>query len=130
MAYLNRCTRRTAWLGLWLLVLSACLPTLAQAVVRGSGATWVEVCTSTGMIRVSTADTAADGSSDPLPTAMTMAACDWCQWHAGATGVPPAQPTVLPGEAAPLAWVAQPAPGQGQAALWGRPQPRAPPAWL
>lgn len=87
MECFTRRIRGTAWLGLWLLVLSACLPTLAQAVVRGERGDWVEICTSTGMVRIATGDAPAGEPSEPPP--MTMAACDWCQWHAGVADLPP-----------------------------------------
>jgi hypothetical protein len=37
--------------------------------------------------RIATGDAPAGEPSEPPP--MTMAACDWCQWHAGVADLPP-----------------------------------------
>jgi hypothetical protein len=79
------------WLALWALVWAACLPTLSQAAVQLTDRqSWVEVCTSTGMVWVR-ADMAASGTEPPAtPTqAAAQAGCTWCL----AAGGHPALPT-------------------------------------
>lgn len=76
---------------MWLLVLSACLPTVAQSAVRASGnADWLQVCTSTGMVwvKAQSVDAQADGKA-PAPVSLTTTMqCDWCLLHGGAVGLP------------------------------------------
>lgn len=96
MSVFRRHRRWTAWVSVWLLVLSACLPTVTQALVQGDGAPpWLEVCASTGMVRVSTQD---DANGSPVGV-LGGAACEWCTLHGGSAGLPPASdaaPALLP----------------------------------
>lgn len=86
----------TTWLALWVLVLNALMPLAAQAMARAQGAPdWIEVCTSTGMVRVQ-----ADG--EPLAQGDAPAGifdmgqhCPACTLHPGVAGLPPT-PLTLP----------------------------------
>ncbi len=109
---------------MWLLVLSACLPTVAQALVRGGDApSWLEVCTSTGMVRVGAQD---DAGGSPVGTQGVMA-CEWCTLHGGSAGLPPvsgAAPALLPHQAD---WSTGHYRNADIAAVWLPAQSRAPP---
>lgn len=81
--------RLGAWLAILAVVWGALAPTLAQAVVRAAptpGDGWVEVCTVSGMVRVSL-DT---GEQQPAPHSGSFdgQSCDWCALHGGAPGSP------------------------------------------
>jgi hypothetical protein len=119
-------SRWVAWLAMGLLVLAAVWPALAQAWVRGNDQpAWLEVCSSTGMVRV-----LADGQPDADPAGAldtVQAACEWCTLHGGVTGLPAADtaPTL------PVLQTLAPEGGCHNAALptrWQPAQSRAPPA--
>lgn len=118
--------RWTAWFAMWLLALSACLPVVAQAVVRAQGGTdWLQVCTSTGMVWMNAQGEQRDAGE--APAASGTAQCDWCLLHGGAGGLPPADMAgTLPSAAVAIWFTAAPA-DPVLAALWPPAQSRAPP---
>lgn len=81
------------------LVLNALVPTLAQAVVSGSGnSDWVQVCSVTGVAWVKLdADTYGPRGAPGQPMDKTSSMnCPWCSLHGGASGIPPAELQSLP----------------------------------
>ena len=87
---ITRSTRRiTAWLAMLVLVLNALMPLAAQAMLAstGTGET-VEICSSTGMVRVAI-DAADDAGSADLPS------CPFCLLHGG-QAMPPPTPLTWP----------------------------------
>lgn len=86
------------------LVLNALMPLASRSMTamtdRGD---FIEVCTSTGMVRV-----ALEGSADTDPSeTMALEGCPFCLLHNGQIGLPPLSvtvPVVQPYEAMPLAF--------------------------
>ncbi|MEN9903667.1 MAG: hypothetical protein RLZZ555_232 [Pseudomonadota bacterium] len=91
--FIIRSTRRiTAWLAMLVLVLNALTPLAAQATWASSNpAEMVEVCTSTGMVRVAVD---APDDSDDAGSAIAQS-CPFCLLHDGQAMLPPS-PTALP----------------------------------
>jgi len=119
-------TRRwITWLTLWVAVLGACLPTLSQAVVHaGDRASWVEVCTSTGMVLVR-----ADDAGHPEDAAAQQAGCIWCLLaHGSAALLPPEVPAPRLAVAGPQPCPAARLHPSVDAWLWEPAQARAPPS--
>ena len=82
----RRSTRRlTAWLSMLVLVLNALMPLTAQA-MRTSVADGdtVEICTSTGMMRL-----AQDKPSSPDGSFAAQSSCPFCLLHEGLAWLPP-----------------------------------------
>jgi hypothetical protein len=118
--------RWTAWLAMWLLALSACLPVLAQAVVRAQGgADWLQVCTSTGMVWVNAQGEQRDAGDAPAPVSAVQ--CDWCLVQAGASGMPPADLSLGLSRDTAVAWTGLAPDDAVLAALRHPAQSRAPP---
>ncbi len=111
---------------MWLLALSACLPVLAQAVVRAQGsADWLQVCTSTGMVWVNAQGEQRDAGDAPAP--VNTVQCDWCLLHGGAAGLPLAGPSLALSPDTAAAWSGLVPADTVLAALWPPAQSRAPP---
>lgn len=93
MFTLSRHRRLTTWFALWLLVLTALLPVAAQAMVtRQQGGEWLEVCTSTGMVRVApdAADSAQSASTDGQTGEFNLGQhCPLCTLHDATLALPP-----------------------------------------
>jgi hypothetical protein len=112
---LRRSRRRLAsWLAVLALVVNALAPTLAQAVVTGSGqGDWVQVCSVTGVawVRVGDGlDAASRTAGQPFGHSgdpSSSMKCPWCGLHGGAPGMPSAvsgwEPAHVP---ASMAWPA------------------------
>ncbi len=93
MYSLKRHRRLTTWLALWLLVLNALLPVTAQAMVLArQGADLLEVCTSTGMVRVQADASHAvqPGSSGGSVEFNLGQHCPLCTLHDSGQALPPA----------------------------------------
>ncbi|PRD65845.1 DUF2946 domain-containing protein [Malikia granosa] len=92
--FITRSTRRiTAWLAMLVLVLNALTPLAAQAMwASGQATNMVEVCTSTGMVRV--AIDAADDLDDAGSSAFAQS-CPFCLLHDG-QAMPPPSATAFP----------------------------------
>lgn len=118
---------------MWLLVLSVCLPTVAQAVVRASGnADWLQVCTSTGMVWVKAQNPEAQSDGEvPVPASLsTNMQCDWCLMHGGVAGLPPAAVPQVPSHDFIGEWSADALSSPHLVAVWQPARSRAPPAQL
>lgn len=95
MFTLSRPRRLTTWLALWLLVLNALLPVAAQAmVVARQGGEWLEVCTSTGMVRVQSDAEHASQDTAPGGEFNLGQHCPLCTLHDGLQALPPATATL------------------------------------
>ena len=90
--FIRRSTRRiTAWLTMLVLMLNALTPLAAQAMwPSGDLAEMVEICTSTGMVRVAVATP--DDSND-AGSAIAQS-CPFCLLHDGQAMLPPTLPTL------------------------------------
>ncbi len=134
LTYNKRAMHRPAyrwpyWLALIAVLWTSLSPALARVWVD-ERVERIEICTSTGLVRVS-AGAPTDGAADVgnIPTAPAMAgmACDWCLLHAGAWDVSPRA------RAIPVGPVAADAVARALILLafddehWWRPQPHAPP---
>jgi Protein of unknown function (DUF2946) len=74
----------TAWFLVWAMVLSTLMPLTAQAVVAPRlGSTPFELCTSTGMVVLQTADAS---TSEPGLTLSVV--CSWCLLQCGSAALP------------------------------------------
>ena len=91
--FIRRSTRRiTAWLAMLVLVLNALTPLAAQAMWASSEqAEMVEICTSTGMVRVAIGT---PDASDDTGSALAQS-CPFCLLHDGQAVLPSAPPTWL-----------------------------------
>lgn len=111
---------------MWLLALSACLPVLAQAVVRVQGGTdWLQVCTSTGMVWVNAQGEQRDAGDAPAPVSAVQ--CEWCLLHGGASGLPPADLSLALSRDTAGAWSALAPADAVLASPWPSAHSRAPP---
>lgn len=123
--------RPWALLASFVLLASALLPLLAQAVSAATGQQWVEVCTTQGMKRVAVAadevvEAAGERSDDAGPSG---AHCPWCSLGTHATGLPPRPPVVLlPAEPAQRLFPERYDSAARTLHAWCTAQPRAPPA--
>ena len=84
--FIRRSTRRiTAWLAMLVLLLNALMPLAAQAMwSAGDRAEMVEICTSTGMVRVAIATP--DDPDDP--GSASAQSCPFCLLHDGQAMLP------------------------------------------
>ncbi|WP_161595540.1 DUF2946 domain-containing protein [Tepidimonas charontis] len=124
--------RRARWphgLALIAILWATLSPAMAR-VLLPAAQEGIEICTSTGVVRVSistgaSADTApADG-----PTA-TSGGCDWCQWQTATVALPPTSPLPVFARVADSA-APEGADAHGPGPLrWSHPAPRAPPVLL
>lgn len=94
--------RLAIWLAACAIAFGVLSPALAQVLITApaSPAGWVDVCTSTGMVRVQVSDTEVDLSAkgQPVPALAAMD-CEWCVVHAAHIALPP----VLAGLSLPVA---------------------------
>lgn len=105
---------------MWVMVLSALAPTVAQAMVAvAEKGQWVEVCSASGMVWLKADGT--DAANDSAPVQGQSVAdmgkhCPWCSFHGAVAGLPPpvtsapllvdlTQALTAP---APLAWIHKP----------------------
>ena len=83
--------RLTTWLSVLVLVLNALMPLAAQAMLASAGPVdAVEICTSTGMVRLAVDQGNDSGKSD----ATQMQDCPFCLLHDGQASLPPASITL------------------------------------
>lgn len=83
--------RLTTWLSMLVLVLNALMPLAAQAMLASAGPVdAVEICTSTGMVRLPVDHDNDSGKSD----ATQMQDCPFCLLHDGQASLPPASITL------------------------------------
>lgn len=129
MFTLIRPRRWTTWLALWLLVLNALLPVAAQAMVLArQGGDLLEVCTSTGMVRVQ-ADAGHASQQNPAGGAGEFNLgqhCPLCTLHDGGQALPSAGFTWV----APAPWTDWPPAfyrGVRTSTVWLAAPARAPP---
>lgn len=79
--------RLTTWLSMLVLVLNALMPLAAKAMLASAGPVdAVEICTSTGMVRVPVDQGDDSGKSN----ATQMQECPFCLLHDGQASLPPA----------------------------------------
>jgi hypothetical protein len=122
-----RCTTRTLtpWIAVLAILMAALAPAISHALMSGTKASWVEVCTSAGARWV---NVAGDADEQPTPAgAHALDHCPYCSLHVDAVDVPvgPA-PTVgaaLPSHAPAVARQASPRPRHA----WASARSRAPP---
>jgi hypothetical protein len=132
MVFVRAHRRLVAWLAVAALGLGALAPTLAHALVRaGDGATWVQVCSSTGMFWVradgggtlaATGEVPAEGS----PPLAHLVACPWCV-ATGDAAAPPLPGMALTVDGWPGLWPHAQALTLPRAGHWTLPPSRAPP---
>jgi hypothetical protein len=118
----------STWLTIGLLLMGACMPTLAQALRSSAGGAWPDICTAAGpAVREVAGQEAAPGRSDEEALSMS-APCLYCSMQSAASGLPPAPlaSVALPNlhHAAPAAFLAAPR----TLFAWLAAQPRGPPA--
>ncbi len=119
------------WLALIALLWATLSPALARVVLPTTAQDRIEICTSTGVVRI-VVDAAPAVGTDPAgaPAAAAGKGCDWCPWQASLVGLPPAS----------AGWLTEPAANTGIAPnsrvfflmrwRWAVPSSRAPPASL
>lgn len=114
MFTLRRPRRWTTWLAMWVLVLNAFAPLVAQAAVANQqGGHWFEVCTSTGMVRVQADASHGDAQLPSSGGEFNLGQhCPACTVHDLALGLPPAALVVFAAgstcaQPAPVAWAAR-----------------------
>lgn len=125
----NNCThhRWTAWFAVWCLLCAALVPGLNRVLPDLAGAAplpaWLEVCTSSGMVRV-VAD--ADAGGDTVPH--TADSCVWCCLHHGDLGLtPPGVLDVALVDVSSARWLKSMYRNAALVAVWQPSQSRAPP---
>lgn len=91
----------TTWFAVLAVLVTTLAPAVSQAVGGAGGATWAEVCTSTGVQHVLVEGEA--GSGQPVPgAAHLLDHCPYCALHVDVFPVPPALPAAAPPVLQPL----------------------------
>lgn len=89
MQFFRSSRQLLARLALWALVLNALLPLSAQAMMRAvADADLLEVCTSTGMVRVQVQAGDATATDQPASGASPAQSCQLCLLHHGMLALP------------------------------------------
>lgn len=116
--------RLTTWIAALAILLASLAPSLSHALASGSGANWIEICTTQGSKWIAAGE---DGSERAPASAHVLKHCPYCSVHAPALGLPPSNDSAqLPSRLAheiPLAFLAAPR----TLHAWVSAQPRAPP---
>lgn len=127
---MHKITRKlTAWIACFAILLAALAPSISHAVsaAQGSGAGWLEVCTTAGAKLVQVAD-AQNPSSLPAEKGMHFEHCPFCSTHAGSVYLPPNADFILPvvsdAPLLPSLYYQSPRP----LFIWATAQSRAPPS--
>lgn len=117
--------RLLLWTAALAVLMAALAPAVAQAVMTGSGASWVEVCTAQGAKWISV-DDAGDPSTSKAMHGLEH--CPYCSLQLPTADLPPTPPAQLPAPVRvamfPPAFEAAPR----TLHAWVSAQPRAPPA--
>jgi hypothetical protein len=116
--------RLTSWIAALAVLLAALAPALSHALASGTGAHWIEICTTQGSRWIQAGE---DGTERTPASAHLLEHCPYCTLHAPALGLPPVPVLVhLPlqlDHAVPLAFLSAPR----TLHAWVSAQPRAPP---
>lgn len=122
----------TAWVAIFAILSAFLAPSISYAatVPKGSGASWIEICSVTGMKMIKGADSARLGKSSlPADGASHSGHCLLCFMHADFLGLPstaaPALSIASGSQALPTLFYR----AQHPLSAWPAAQPRAPPVF-
>lgn len=118
-------TRRLLlWIAALAVLMAALAPAVAQALVSGNGAAWVEVCTAQGARWISV-----DDAGDPSTTKAMhgLEHCPYCSLQLPTADLPPTPPAALPAPVRVAAFPPAFAAAPRTLHAWVSAQPRAPP---
>ncbi len=121
--------RLSTWFACFAILMAALAPSISHALAatNGSGTSWVEICSTTGIKAVKVVDRTAPGAAVPAETMLHFADCLYCLLHADVPVLPHPVGVALPlnadAPAFPFLFYQSPRP----LFLWAAAQSRAPP---
>lgn len=122
--------RLSIWFACFAILMAALAPSISHALAatNGSGTSWVEICSTTGIKAIKVVESTAPGDEFPAETMLHFADCPYCLLHADVPALPHLVSVALPlnadASAFPFLFYQSPRP----LFMWAAAQSRAPPS--